>query len=288
MTPAVPSLLLVLILAAAPAGATAVRLFVAPIAESTWEVNGGPLECRLTHVIEGFGRASFVRRAGGALDFRLALEAHAPHAARVHLRALPAPWMHDAQARELGPVPDRENGSPFDLGGDRARALLAALGEGYFPTFSYRAERPATGAVRVALSAVRFQAAEEQFQACAEDLLPMDFAGIQTSSVHFVAGSTALGPVARSRLDQIATWMKLDDRIAGAVVVGHADSTGSRRQNYLLSQRRAVAVRDYLKGQGVKGDLIRVRFHGQEKPSASDKTAAGRRHNRRVDLRLLR
>jgi len=288
MIPATRTLLLACALAAGSAGAGAVHEFAAPITESDWDVSGNPLVCRLSHRIEGFGRAVFLRRAGGGLEFRLEPDPGAPRGAGLRLEALPAPWMHGVQARELGPVLARETASPFHIEGETVRELLASLGDGYFPTFSYRAERPARAKVRVSLSAVRFQDAEERFQKCVASLLPTDFSGIQTSRLHFAPGSAALGPAARSRLEQVASWMKLDSRITAATVVGHSDGAGNRRRNYLLSQRRAMAVRDYLVAQGVDAGRIRVRFHGEEKPLASNATESGRRQNRRVDIRLHR
>ena len=71
-------------------------------------------------------------------------------------------------------------------------------------------------------------------------------------------------------------------------VTGGTDSTGSAQYNYELSQRRADAVVRYL---ALKYDIPAHRFYligiGQDKAVASNKTAEGRKQNRRVEVQLL-
>lgn len=78
------------------------------------------------------------------------------------------------------------------------------------------------------------------------------------------------------------------------LVNGYTDNTpigpGLRRQgvttNQELSQKRAEAVMQYLISQGVKPDLVSAHGYGDADPVASNKTAAGRAKNRRVELEL--
>jgi len=69
-------------------------------------------------------------------------------------------------------------------------------------------------------------------------------------------------------------------------VDGHTDSTGDDSYNFRLSQRRALAVADYLNGQGVDGRRFSVVGFGESRPIASNDTADGRAANRRVEIRL--
>ena len=69
-------------------------------------------------------------------------------------------------------------------------------------------------------------------------------------------------------------------------VDGHTDSTGDDSYNFGLSQRRALAVADYLNGQGVDGRRFSVVGFGESRPIASNDTANGRAANRRVEIRL--
>ena len=70
------------------------------------------------------------------------------------------------------------------------------------------------------------------------------------------------------------------------LVEGYTDSTGSDSLNQALSERRADAVRTALVDAGISSDRINTRGYGEKFPVASNKTAAGRQHNRRVEIIL--
>ena len=67
-------------------------------------------------------------------------------------------------------------------------------------------------------------------------------------------------------------------------IEGHTDNTGSEELNQSLSERRAMAVRDFLVEQGVNASSITVRGLGESEPVASNDTAVGRQLNRRVEM----
>ena len=67
-------------------------------------------------------------------------------------------------------------------------------------------------------------------------------------------------------------------------VDGHTDSVGSDAYNQQLSEKRAASVRDYLAQQGIPISSVAVMGFGKTQPIASNATAAGRQHNRRVEL----
>jgi outer membrane protein OmpA-like peptidoglycan-associated protein len=71
-------------------------------------------------------------------------------------------------------------------------------------------------------------------------------------------------------------------------VTGGTDSTGDPQYNYDLSQRRADAVVNYLQ---TKYNVAPHKFYligiGKDQEVASNKTAAGRKQNRRVAVRLM-
>lgn len=70
-------------------------------------------------------------------------------------------------------------------------------------------------------------------------------------------------------------------------VVGHADSTGRADYNQQLSERRALAVADYVTGQGrVMRDRLYVEGRGSSQPIATNATEEGRAQNRRVEIVL--
>lgn len=70
------------------------------------------------------------------------------------------------------------------------------------------------------------------------------------------------------------------------VVSGYTDNVGSNSHNQQLSEDRANAVANYLKGKGVLAARFDVIGFGENNPVASNNTADGRALNRRVELSL--
>jgi OOP family OmpA-OmpF porin len=68
------------------------------------------------------------------------------------------------------------------------------------------------------------------------------------------------------------------------IATGHTDSIGTERYNQKLSERRAAAVKAYLVSKGIPSSKITTIGKGETQPVATNKTAAGRQKNRRVDI----
>jgi outer membrane protein OmpA-like peptidoglycan-associated protein len=105
--------------------------------------------------------------------------------------------------------------------------------------------------------------------------------------IFFDPGKTQLKPGAKKLLQRIAEQLKGDDRIR-VTVEGHTDSTGNAEKNMDISEKRAEAVREYLVSLGVPADRIMATGKGDAEPVATNKTAAGRQQNRRVELIITR
>jgi outer membrane protein OmpA-like peptidoglycan-associated protein len=67
-------------------------------------------------------------------------------------------------------------------------------------------------------------------------------------------------------------------------IEGHTDSRGTRVHNMSLSQSRADSVRQFLIGLGIEGSRMESRGYGPDQPIETNKTAAGREKNRRVEF----
>ncbi|MBQ0788061.1 MAG: OmpA family protein [Oceanihabitans sp.] len=67
---------------------------------------------------------------------------------------------------------------------------------------------------------------------------------------------------------------------------GHTDSDGPKSSNQLLSERRANAVRDYLISNGVNAERLVAAGFGEDYPIDSNATRAGKKNNRRVEVKL--
>ena len=69
-------------------------------------------------------------------------------------------------------------------------------------------------------------------------------------------------------------------------VVGHTDGIGSAEYNQGLSERRAMAVKEFMVANGVDGSIIDVSGKGKSEPVASNDTEEGRAKNRRVEIHV--
>jgi len=106
---------------------------------------------------------------------------------------------------------------------------------------------------------------------------------VSMPDVLFDTAQYTLKPAARERLARISGIvlaypdLKLE-------IEGHTDSTGSHEFNQRLSEKRAGSVRDYLVDAGVPINNTVARGLAEEQPVADNKTAAGRKLNRRVEM----
>ncbi len=106
-------------------------------------------------------------------------------------------------------------------------------------------------------------------------------------SVTFGFDKAVLTAADKKELDAIASSLT-NARGYILEVTGGTDSVGAADYNYKLSQRRADAVANYLQ---TKYNIPPHKFYlvgiGKDQQVASDKSAAGRAKNRRVEIRLL-
>lgn len=108
---------------------------------------------------------------------------------------------------------------------------------------------------------------------------------ITLEGVSFPVNSSQLAAASRAALNDVAAVL-LSRPGLEAEVAGHTDAQGDAAYNLWLSERRAESVRQYLISQGVPAERLSARGYGETEPLADNATAAGRRQNRRVELRL--
>jgi outer membrane protein OmpA-like peptidoglycan-associated protein len=71
------------------------------------------------------------------------------------------------------------------------------------------------------------------------------------------------------------------------LVVGHTDSDGSDAYNISLSQKRAEALIDFFRANGMNTNRISIDFKGEKDPVDSNETPEGKQRNRRVDFAFI-
>ena len=104
--------------------------------------------------------------------------------------------------------------------------------------------------------------------------------------VNFAIGSAKLSPEAMLKLDKVVKILRAMNHSPTVLIYGHTDGTGSMEYNRILSEQRAQSVRGYFIKEGLNLDSLKTKGYGEEKPVASNKTAAGRMTNRRVEFYL--
>ena len=113
------------------------------------------------------------------------------------------------------------------------------------------------------------------------------YKSLATVSVTFGFDKAALTAEDKKELDALAGSLS-STRGYILQLTGGTDSTGNADYNYRLSQRRADAVVSYL---SAKYNVPPHKFYlvgiGKDEQVASDRTAAGRARNRRVDVQVL-
>jgi len=87
-------------------------------------------------------------------------------------------------------------------------------------------------------------------------------------------------------LDQIVMILQGKDYLR-YLIEGHTDISGDYNYNIVLSRLRAKAVKDYLISKGISSDRLLIIGYGPDKPIASNKTAAGRKKNRRIEFKQI-
>ena len=70
---------------------------------------------------------------------------------------------------------------------------------------------------------------------------------------------------------------------------GHTDSVGSDQTNQLLSERRAMSVKQYLDQHfSLPSERLIAKGYGKSRPRATNNTESGRRQNRRIEVASLK
>lgn len=101
--------------------------------------------------------------------------------------------------------------------------------------------------------------------------------------IHFDTLQSALPPQAGPVVQQIVALLKAAPDWS-LLIEGHTDDVGQAADNLKLSQARAEAVMQAVVAQGIEARRLRALGRGAAQPAASNRSAAGRALNRRVEL----
>jgi len=105
----------------------------------------------------------------------------------------------------------------------------------------------------------------------------------QLKAVFFDFNKADIRPEGRQNLDEAIRWLKANSQ-ARISLDGYADDRGTPPYNLKLSERRAIAVRDYLVAGGIDAKRISTTGSGETRAFAPGEDEAAWQLNRRVDL----
>ncbi|MDQ2778763.1 MAG: OmpA family protein, partial [Pseudomonadota bacterium] len=136
-----------------------------------------------------------------------------------------------------------------------------------------------SGAAQARAAALQAQLAELQAKQTDRGMV------LTLGDVLFDTGRAELKSGANRTLDQLTAFLK-EHGERSVQIEGYTDSTGSEQTNQVLSERRAIAVKNALTDRGVEANRISARGMGPANPVASNGTQGGRQQNRRVEIVL--
>mgnify|MGYP000297750978 CR=1 FL=1 len=105
------------------------------------------------------------------------------------------------------------------------------------------------------------------------------------NSVRFNTNKSTLTSVAKTNLDKLIPVFNSYEN-TNIVIFGFTDSTGKEDYNLSLSEKRANAVKVYLRTKGINETRILTTGLGIKNPIATNDTEEGRSKNRRVEFAI--
>lgn len=106
-------------------------------------------------------------------------------------------------------------------------------------------------------------------------------------TILFDSGKAAIKVESQETLDAIKSVIR-EYPTARFMIEGHTDSTGSLETNMRLSKERAAAIKSYLVENGIQASRLESEGFGPNQPVGSNKTAAGRKQNRRTEVKVIK
>ncbi|MCY1043439.1 Ig-like domain-containing protein [Corallococcus sp. bb12-1] len=106
--------------------------------------------------------------------------------------------------------------------------------------------------------------------------------------VYFATSKDIILPRSFPLLKQVAAVLRANPQVELLRIEGHTDDQGKDAANLDLSKRRAANVRTFLVNEGIASERLESEGFGETKPVDTNKTAAGRENNRRVEFNILK
>jgi outer membrane protein OmpA-like peptidoglycan-associated protein len=106
------------------------------------------------------------------------------------------------------------------------------------------------------------------------------------NNIFFDVDKFDLKPKSLPELKKVVRFLQENPKLR-VEVSGHTDNSGSTEYNKQLSQKRALAVYDYLTQMGIAKNRVIPYGYGPDKPVATNESEEGKRQNRRIEFKLI-
>jgi OOP family OmpA-OmpF porin len=117
----------------------------------------------------------------------------------------------------------------------------------------------------------------------------VDFKGCMEEinlNITFENKSYKVDTASRKHIDELVDFLK-DKPSYNVEILGYTNSIGKKRDNLVLSQKRADAVKNIIIDSGIAPSRVKSIGRGEANPIASNSTAEGRALNRRIEAKLI-
>jgi outer membrane protein OmpA-like peptidoglycan-associated protein len=116
----------------------------------------------------------------------------------------------------------------------------------------------------------------------------VDEGKFSTTAILFDVNAASLKPESYGTIKEVAGILKEVNNLR-IKITGHTDSDGNDKDNLLLSQKRAAAVKTALVSEyGIDESRIETDGKGESEPAGDNKTKEGKAANRRIDMQVIK
>lgn len=108
----------------------------------------------------------------------------------------------------------------------------------------------------------------------------------QADTIHFAYDSSVVRSGDKSKISDVSKYLQANPAVA-VRVEGNCDERGTEEYNRSLGERRALAAREVLVGDGIAPDRVDTVSYGQDRPVDPGHNESAWKQNRRDDFILL-
>ncbi len=103
------------------------------------------------------------------------------------------------------------------------------------------------------------------------------------NNIFFDSGKSELKPESYIELNKLLNLLKENPTLK-IEIAGHTDNTGNKASNMVLSQKRAVAIVDFLQTKGIESKNTIAKGYGDTKPITDNTNDDAKQLNRRIEI----